>query len=84
MVYFELFYRSELLLKYYYWPENDRNSEPGIAVVELNTGNIYIEKIAALDFKKSGGNSRGLVPEMKARLYFLKLTLYVLTKLLYN
>ena len=52
MVYFELFYRSDLLLKYYYWPENDRNSEPGIAVVELNTGNIYIEKIAALDFKR--------------------------------
>lgn len=52
MVYFELFYRSDLLLKYYYWPENDRNSEPGIAVVELKTGNIYIEKIAALDFKR--------------------------------
>lgn len=52
MVYFELFYRSVLLLKYYYWPENDRNSEPGIAVVELKTGNIYIEKIAALDFKR--------------------------------
>ena len=52
MVYFELFYRSDLLLKYYYWPENDRNSEPGIVVVELNTGNIYIEKIAALDSKR--------------------------------
>ena len=52
MVYFELFYRSELLLKYHYWPENNRNSEPGIVVVELNTGNIYIEKIAALDFKR--------------------------------
>ena len=52
MVYFELFYRSELLLKYHYWPENNRNSEPGIVVVELNTGNIYIEKIAALNSKR--------------------------------
>lgn len=45
------FYRSKLLLKYYYWPENDRNSKPGIAVVELNTSNIYIEKIAVLNFQ---------------------------------
>ena len=52
MVYFELFYRSDFLLKYYYWPENDRNSEPGVAIVELNTGNIYIEKIADLDFER--------------------------------
>ena len=52
MVYFELFYRSELLLKYHYWLENNRNSEPGIVVVELNTGNIYIEKIASRDSKR--------------------------------
>ena len=41
-----------MLLKYHYWPENDRNSEPGIVVVELNTCNIYIEKIASRDSKR--------------------------------
>ena len=50
MVTYELVQRAEGMLRYEYWPEGDRASEPGVFVVDLNSETAHQERPAGKDF----------------------------------
>lgn len=50
MVTYELVQRNDDTLRYEYWPEGDRASEPGVFVVDLNSETARLERPAGKDF----------------------------------
>lgn len=55
MVYFKIFKLTDKEATYEYYPENNREA-PGTITVDLNTGDINIDKEAADDFGKRYAN----------------------------
>ena len=50
MVTYELVQRDDDTLRYEYWPEGDRASEPGVFVVDLKSETAHLERPAGKDF----------------------------------